>query len=250
MHSGRLLHAYFTEAKYEFLHALRAPAFVVPFLVLPAAVYLFFGVVIAGSPKGAPPHIADYLFSGFAVFAVLGPALFGGISVAMERDGGLLRLKRALPAPSGSYLIAKVAMCTLYAALAAITVLLAALVAGKIDLSAMQLLGMSAVYVLGAIPFCALGLFIATYASGNAAPAFVYLAYFPMVYLSGLFIPLPKTLEHWTVIWPTFHVDQLALAAAGLKQFRFVDPMISVAVLVATTALFGGLALRRLQRFG
>jgi ABC-2 type transport system permease protein len=250
MRSGRLVQAYFTEAKYEFLHALRAPAFVVPFLVLPAAVYLFFGVVIAGSAKGAPPHIADYLFSGFAVMAILGPALFGGISVAMERDGGLMRLKRALPAPSGSYLMAKVATCTVYAALAAISVLLAALIAGKIDLSAMQLLIMSVVYVLGAIPFCAISLFIATHASGNAAPAFVYLTYFPMMYLSGLFIPLPKTLEHWTVIWPTFHVDQLALAAAGLKQFRFVDPMISVAVLVATTVLFGGLALRRLQRFG
>jgi ABC-2 type transport system permease protein len=250
MRSGRLLQAYFTEAKYEFLHALRAPAFVVPFLVLPAAVYLFFGVVIAGSSKGAPPHIADYLFSGFAVMAILGPALFGGLSVAMERDGGLMRLKRALPAPSGSYLIAKVAMCTLYAALAAISVLLAALIAGKIDLSAMQLVSMSAVYVVGAIPFCAIGLFMATHASGNAAPAFVYLVYFPMMYLSGLFIPLPKTLEHWTVIWPTFHVDQLALAAAGLKQFRFVDPLISVVVLVATTVLFGGLALRRLQRIG
>ena len=251
MRSGRLLRAYFTEAKCDFLSALRAPAFAIPFLVLPAAVYLFFGVLITGAAKDVPPHIADYMFSGFAVFAILGPAMFGaGVGLALERDSGLLRLKRALPAPAGSYLVAKVAMCMAFSALAAGSVVVAAVLAGKIGLSATQLMIMSAVYIVGTIPLCAIGLFIATHTSGNAAPGFANLAYFPMLYLSGLFIPLPKVLEHWTVIWPTFHVDQLALGLAGVKQFSFVDPKISAAFLIATTVLFGGLALRRLRRTG
>jgi len=251
MSNGRFLRAYLIEAKYEFLAALRAPAFAVPFLILPAAVYLFFGVLIAGSSKDAPPHIADFLLSGFAVFAVLGPALFGcGVGLALERESGLLRLKRAQPAPTGAHLVAKMLMAMAFAAIAAGSVLIAAVFAGKIGLSATQLLIMSVVFVAGSIPFSAIGLFIATHTSGNAAPGFANLVYFPMLYLSGLFIPLPKTLQHWTVIWPTFHLDQLALAAAGVKQYSFVNPLISAAVLLATTVVFGGLAIRQLQRKG
>src|SRR5262249_37627772 len=149
MSSGRLLRAYFKEAQYEFLHALRAPAFAIPFLVLPPAVYLFFGVLIAGGSKDAPPHIADYLFSGFSVLGILGPALFGaGVPLALERDGGLMRLKRALPLPAGCYVIAKVAMCAAFCALAAGSITVAAVLSGKISLSATQLLIMSAVFVI------------------------------------------------------------------------------------------------------
>jgi ABC-2 type transport system permease protein len=109
---------------------------------------------------------------------------------------------------------------------------------------------MSLVFVAGTIPLSAVGLFIGTHTTGSAAPGFANLAYFPMLYLSGLFIPLPKVLQHWTVIWPTFHIDQLALAAAGVQQFRFIDPKIAAGVLLLTTLVFGGLALRRLQRSG
>ena len=47
----------------------------------------------------------------------MGPALFGvGCALAVERDAGFLRLKRALPAPGGAYLIAKMVMGMVFAA--------------------------------------------------------------------------------------------------------------------------------------
>ena len=71
-----------------------------------------------------------------------------------------------------------------------------------------------------------------------------------MLWLSGLFIPLPKFLERWAVIWPAFHLNQVALGSAGVSEFSFLAPGISAAVLAGVTVIFGGLAIRRLARKG
>ena len=216
---GRILRAYANEAKYESLRMLRAPGFTVPFLALPVPIYLFFGVLVPAAVIAGNPGVANYLFSGFSVFTVMGPALFGvGCGLAIERDAGLLKLKRALPAPGGAYLVAKTLMGMAFAAFAMILMLAAALLAGKITLSAGQLLIMTVVMVIGTVPFAAIGLFIGAYASGSSAPAYANLIFLPMLWLSGLFIPLPKFLEPWAVIWPAFHLNQVALGAAGVSD--------------------------------
>jgi len=248
----RVLRAYLIEAKFEFLRVSRAPIFVIPMLLLPPLLYYLFGVLIAGNPDAhTPPQIAIFLYSGFATMAVLGPAMFGvGCALAVERDQGLMRLKRAMPVPSGAYLLAKVLMVMAFAALAAGTIGIVALITGKITLSVAQVAAMTVVLVLGTLPCSALGLFIGTRVSGTAAPGVTNLLYFPMIYLSGLFFPLPHALKPWAVIWPTLHLDQLALAAAHVPVPGSTDPRISLAVLALVTVVFGGLALRRLARVG
>ena len=49
MSSSRVWRAYLTEIKFECLRALRAPAFAIPFLLLPIVLYVLFGVLLAGS---------------------------------------------------------------------------------------------------------------------------------------------------------------------------------------------------------
>ncbi len=248
---GRVLRAYLTEARYQFVQALRAPAFALPFLLLPVPLYLFFGVVMAGgsSELQANPVLANYVFSGWCCMAVMGPAIFGiGIGIAMERDANLLKLKRALPLPPGSYLVAKMLMSIAFAALAVGTLTLTALVAGTLTLSAGALLAMVGVLIFGAVPFCAIGLFIGAFSSGNASPAFANLIYLPGMWLSGMFFPLPKVMQPWEAIWPAFHLNQTALAAAGLQVAY--NPLVTSAVLVAITLLFGGFAIRRLALSG
>lgn len=247
----RILSAYVNEVRYESLRMLRSPGFSIPFLLLPVPVYLFFGVMLAAPAVAKNPGVANYLFSGFSVFAVMGPALFGvGCVLAVERDAGFLKLKRALPAPGGAHLVAKAAMAMVFAAGAMLTLLLAGLVAGTITLSASQLLIMTVVLTIGALPFAAIGLFIGAHASANVAPAIANLVFLPMLWLSGLFIPLPKFLERWAVIWPAFHLNQVALGSAGVSEFSFMAPGISAAVLAGFTVIFGGLAIRRLARNG
>jgi ABC-2 type transport system permease protein len=251
MSVGRTLRAYLTDAKYEALRMLRAPAFAIPFLVIPVPLYLLFGVVMAAQSAAKNPGIYDFLFIGFSVMAVMGPALFGvGSTLAPERDAGLLKLKRALPAPAGSYLIAKFLMAMFFAALVMCLMVVAAMVAGKVSFSNAEFTVIGVALVVGALPFCAMGLCIGAYCSGSAAPGITNLVYLPMIYLGGLFIPLPAFLQRWVVIWPAFHLQQVVVALSGPAKFQFIAPQMAFAVLLGVTVLFGGLAIRRLVRVG
>jgi len=70
----------------------------------------------------------------------------------------------------------------------------------------------------------------------------------PLPQLSGMFFPLPKVMEPWEVIWPAYHLNRTALAAAGMQVDS--NPLITGGVLVGITVLLGGLAIRRLARSG
>ena len=91
-----------------------------------------------------------------------------------------------------------------------------------------------------------IGLFIGARVSGRAAPAFVNLAYLPLMYLSGLFFPLPEGIRWVAVFSPAFHLNQLALHAAGTPSI--LGPAINIAALIGVTVLFTGLTVRRLTR--
>jgi ABC-2 type transport system permease protein len=251
MSLGQVFRAYVAEAKFESFRMLRTPGMAIPFLLLPVPVYLLFGVVIAAPAFEKNPGVANYLFSGWCAFAVMGPALFGpGCALAVERDAGQFRLKRALPAPAGSWLVAKMLMAMVFAALSVSSVAVAALVVGKITMSGGQVLALTSTMVAGSVAFCAIGLCAGAHFSGSTAPAILNVIFLPMLWLSGLFFPLPGFLEKFVVIWPAFHLNQLAIAAAGLSEYRFIPPLMAAAVLTGLTVLFGGMAIHRLARKG
>jgi ABC-2 type transport system permease protein len=179
----------------------------------------------------------------------MGPGLFGfGAAVALEREGGLLALKRALPMPPGAYLAAKLAMAMVFGAIVTATMIAAALTLGHLQFGAWHCLGLAAVNILGTVPFCAIGLFIGTRTSGKAAPAIANVVYLAMIYLSGIMLPLPKSMEATAIVWPAYHLDQLAFRVLG-------DPSqgaawMHIAVLAGVTLLFAALSIRRLARVG
>jgi ABC-2 type transport system permease protein len=248
MPTSRLVRAYLMEAKYETLRMLRAPAFAGPFLALPVLLYLLFGVLLFGDALAKDPKSAVFVFLGFSVLGVMGPGMFGfGVTVAMERDNGLLVLKRALPVPTGAYLLAKMLMSMLFVAIVMVT-MIAAVPIGHLKITAGQLLSISVVSILASTPFCAIGLFIGSWASGKSAPAFVNLFYLPMIYLSGFLFPLPKSVQWVARISPAFHLHQLVLSAMGAPSEG--APMIHVAVLAGVTVGLTALAVRRLARVG
>jgi ABC-2 type transport system permease protein len=249
MSTGRLLGAYVSEARFESLRMFRVLGFSIPFLVLPAALYLLFGVVLFGDAVRNDPTTGKFLFAAFAVFGVMGPGMFGfGATVATEREQGLLTLKRALPAPAGSYLLAKLLMTMLFAFIVMATMIPAALLLGHLPLTFAQCASVTAINIFGSLPFCAIGLFIGTRASGKAAIAFVNLIYVPMMHVSGLFYPLPKFLRAMSPVWPTYHLQQLVLAALGMSSYG--KTTIHLAVLAGVTVLLTALSIRRLARVG
>jgi ABC-2 type transport system permease protein len=111
-----------------------------------------------------------------------------------------------------------------------------------------QCLNVTAINVLGSLPFCAIGLFIGTRASGKAAIAFVNLIYVPMMHVSGLFYPLPKFLRTISPVWPTYHLQQLVFAALGVPFYG--KSAVHIAVLIGVTVVLTALSIRRLARVG
>ncbi len=248
MSRRRVLGAYLEEARSECLRYMRAPGFMLPIMLFPAMFYLLFGVLMAKTNGG---DAARYLLASYGVFGVMSPGLFGfGVSLALERDGGLLTFKRALPMPPGAYLLGKMVMAMVAAAGVIVLLLALAFTLGHVTLSASQVGALLLVGVLGVLPFCALGMFVGTLVKGQGAPGMLQLIYLPMSFMSGLWFPLPMLpnfLQQIAPIWPSYHLDMLALAAVGMNN----GPLLShVLVLLAFAVGFALLAARRLRRHG
>ncbi|HEX2083099.1 MAG TPA: ABC transporter permease, partial [Xanthomonadaceae bacterium] len=214
----RRLRSYALEIRTECLRMLREPMFVLPVLLFPALFYVLFGVLLNRGNASA----AQYLLASYGVFGVIGAAMFGlGVGIAVDRQRGLLRLKRVLPVPAGAPLLAKMVMAMAFAMGVSILVgLLARFLAG-VQLAPSQWGLLLVVDVLGALPFCAIGLYFGTLVSGSAAPALLNLVYLPMAFLSGLWLPLsmlPDVLGRIAPVWPAYHLAQLALKAVGHDQ--------------------------------
>jgi len=237
--------SYVQEAKCEFLRMLREPAFCGPVIGFPVLFYLLFGVLLdKGEGKAA-----QYLLATYGAFGVIGAGLFGfGVSIAVDREKGLLRLKRALPVPPGAMLLAKMVMAMLFAAIISLVLaVIAATVAGVV-LEPSQWIRLFVINVLGVLPFCAIGLFVGSVVGGNAAPALLNMLYLPMAFLSGLWLPLtmlPGIISTIAPVWPAYHLGQLALKVVGFDMGQPV--WVHVLVLAGITVLFFVLAQRRLS---
>jgi ABC-2 type transport system permease protein len=210
---------YRLEAKYELIKILRLPAFLIPALGFPLMFYALFGLVLP-SGKATGGQAASYLLATYGAFGVIGIALFAlGVGVATERGQGWLAVKRASPMPVSAYFVGKYAMTVVLSALLVLLLAAMGVAFGHVHLSAAQWLSVATVLVLGGLPFCAMGLAVGYLAGPNSAAAVVNAVYLPMAFLSGLFVPaqmLPKALQQLAVLFPPYHLGQLALKAAGV----------------------------------
>lgn len=238
--------SYFLEAKYEFLNLLRTPSFVLPTLAFPALFYTLFGVLLN---RGRGAGAAEYLLATYGVFGVMGAALFGlGVTIAIDRERGLLTLKRALPMPTGALLLAKTIMAMIFASLISLILALIAISLAGVSLQAWQWALLFIVNVLGVIPFVAIGLWIGSCFSGRAAPAIINIIYLPLAFLSGLWMPLtmlPGIFTKLAAFWPSWHLGQIALKVVGRDAGTSIGMHLAILTVVALLAF--ALALRRLS---
>jgi ABC-2 type transport system permease protein len=188
--------------------------------------------------------MATYLLATYGVFGVIGASLFGfGVGVAVERGQGWLLLKQATPMPPTAYLVAKLAMATLFGAVIVALLATLAVAFGHVRLDAASWAALVATLVAGAVPFCAMGLAIGTFAGPNSAAPIVNLVYLPMAFASGLWIPIefmPTVVQQIAPWLPPYRLAQLALDAVG--SGRGEPAWHHVAALAACTILFLGLA--------
>lgn len=212
------LAVYLREAAHQFLIVLRTPGFALPTLLFPTMFYVFFGLLFG---KSGDSRVATFMLATYGTFGIMAPALFGfGVGVAMERERGVLAMKRVAPMPPLAYLFAKAMMAMLFALAIVLILFMLGAGFGGVRLPASEWIGLALALVLGSLPFCALGLVVGLRVSGQASTAIVNLLYLPMSFLAGLWVPL-KFMPHWlqvaATLLPTFHLSQLALGIIHMK---------------------------------
>lgn len=230
------------EIRTEFLKLARQPAYVLPALGFPLAFYVLFGVFLNRSGGGA----AQYLLATYGAFGVIGAALFAlGVTVSLEREQGLLKLRRLTPAPALSYLAGKVAAALAFALAIVLLLMAAAALAGGVRMPVGDWILLGFTLVLGALPFAAIGCCFGLALGAQTAPNVINLVYLPAAALGGLWFPIalmPKFIQTLAPLLPTYHLGQLGLLAIGRVEG---SPWFSLAVLAAYT-LAGVLLARKL----
>jgi ABC-2 type transport system permease protein len=244
---GRMLGAYLAEIRSECLRYMRNPGFLLPLTLFPTVFYLMFGVLMNHGSGEA----ARYLLASYSAFGIMGPGLFGfGVSLAIERDGGLLTLKRALPMPPGAYLLGKMVMAMITAGFLVSLMLVLGLFVAHVPLGFAQVVMLLAMGVFGVLPFCALGMFVGTLVKGQGAPGMLNLLYLPMAFLSGLWFPLsrmPVWLQSVAPVWPSYHLNAIAQRLVGLSRAPVWPHAL---VLLGVGGVLLVLAAHRLRRYG
>jgi ABC-2 type transport system permease protein len=247
----RVLGAYLEEVRCEALRMVRNPALAAPVMIMPVALYSLFALMLFGEAIDKDPMTGLFFFSAFSIMGISMPALFGlSTSLAMEREMGMLLLKRAQPAPAGSWLVAKIACGVGFGLLAYLPIVIVAVTTGKLALDAGSIINVSLTLVACSIPFCAMGLMMGSLIKGTAAAGFANVVYLPGCYLSGLFFPLKPSMYWQAPIWPQFHVNQLTMHAAGVTKVPLEPLAMALAGVVGYTVLFSAVAIWRLARKG
>lgn len=161
---------------------------------------------------GTDLSVRTYYVVAMATFGVITACFTNvAISVSFNRDTGILKRTRGTPLPAGAYLTARVIHATLVGLLlVVITAAFGATFYGAGVPTGLPLLEFVVTLLVGSLAFAALALALtAVIPNADASPAIVNAAIFPLLFLSGIFIPLGSDAPAWIrtigTIFPVKH---------------------------------------------
>jgi ABC-2 type transport system permease protein len=161
---------------------------------------------------------ATYYIPAIATFSII-TATYTNLSISLTflRDAGTLKRIRGTPLPTWSYLTARITHAILLAILLVVIVTAFGIAFYDAELTTRTLPAFIATIVVGAACFSALGLaIVAVIPNPDAAPAVVNASVLPLLFLSGVFIPLGSD-NAWYVtvakVFPIYHFAHAMLAA-------------------------------------
>lgn len=193
---------------------------------------------------GREVHQSTYYVAEMGAFAVIS-ACYTNIAIALtfQRDSGVLKRTRGTPLPATVYFGARVLHALLIAVLlVALTVTFGRIVYDAAVPTGATLLRFLAILAVGSASFCALG-FAVTIAIPNddAAAPVVQATILPLLFLSGVFIPIGDDAPSWVgrvgEAFPVKHFADAMRAGFLGTSFRWTD------VLVVALWGLGGLLL-------
>ena len=183
------------QIRYEQLSFWRNPQSAFFTFVFPVVVIAIFGAMFGGG--GASPYFyglspLQYYVATIAAVSVLG-ACYSQLAIvlASRRQNGILKRVRATPLPSWMYFLGLLAHCVLVSVVDVLLIIAVGRLYGVPVPGPSRWPVMAVTLVLGAAAFCALGVAVASLIrNAEAAPAVVQLVLFPLVFLSGAYMPI------------------------------------------------------------
>jgi ABC-2 type transport system permease protein len=185
---------------------------------------------------GRSVHQSTYYVSAMAAFSVI-TACYNNIAVSLsfQRDAGILKRTNGTPLPAISYLSARILHAMLVALLlVAITVAFGKAFYDAEIPSGLTLVRFVVMLVVGAACFCALGFAITPLIPNeDAAVPIVNATILPLLFLSGIFIPLGDDAPNWirvvARIFPVKHFADGMQAGFLGTTFHWSDVVIVAA---------------------
>ena len=181
------------QVRYEQLSFWRNPQNAFFTFFFPVVIIAIFGALFRGAGGSSYFYgltALQYYVPTIAALSVLGSCYSQlAIVLAMRRQNGILKRVRATPLPAWAYFLGLLAHCVMVSAVDV------ALITGLGHLFGVPLpthwAAIAVTLVLGAASFCALGVAVASLIrNSEAAPAVVQLVLFPLVFISGTYMPI------------------------------------------------------------
>jgi ABC-2 type transport system permease protein len=202
------------QARFEQISFWRNPpaaffTFAMPILFL-VVITALLGNDTATLPNGAETKASSYYIASILAFSVI-TATFTNLAMGttIARDLGILKRIRATPVPTSAYLSGRVLSSLVVTLMLVLLVIVFGVVAYDVSLPTDTMVPFIVTTVVGAASFCALGLAVTVVVpNADAAPAVVNAIIFPLLFISGVFIPTddgPAWIEAVAEVFPVRH---------------------------------------------
>jgi ABC-2 type transport system permease protein len=192
------------QVRYEQLSFWRNPQSAVFTFIFPVVFVAIMGALFGGGGKSAyfgGLSALQYYVPTIAALSVLG-SCYGQLAVALaaRRQAGILKRIRATPLPAWAYFAGLLAHCVLVSVIDIALIVVVGRLYGVPFPS--HWLAIMLTLVLGAVSFCALGVAVASVISNaEAAPAVTQLVLFPLLFISGTYLPIHSALLNRVSGW-------------------------------------------------
>ncbi len=181
------------QIRYEQLSFWRNPQSAFFTFLFPVVIIVIFGALFGHGDASSYFYgmsALQYYVPTIAAVSVLGSCFSQlAIVLSLRRQNGILKRVRATPLPAWTYFLGLLAHCVM------VSVVDVALIVAIGSLYGVPLpthwLAIAVTLVLGAASFCALGVAVASLIrNAEAAPSVVQLVLFPLVFVSGTYMPI------------------------------------------------------------
>ena len=181
------------QVRYEQLSFWRNPQSAFFTFFFPVVIIVLFGALFGGDQGSSYFYglsALQYYVPTIAAVSVLGSCFSQlGIVLAMRRQDGILKRVRATPLPAWAYFLGLLAHCLLVCVVDVALIVAVGRVFGVPLPGDWAAIGVA--LVAGAACFCALGVAVASLIrNAEAAPAVVQIVMFPLVFVSGTYMPI------------------------------------------------------------